>query len=156
MELSWIRPRNFLPGLTSSCYASESGRKYDPFFIPYLYLGTNLYCGAAEYTRCTWAEGTLVRSGGICVVPCYGTRLRGFLSHDSLQYIILRRIVPGQKKPFATHLMRNTYATMQRSGFDPYHGLRCNNTQNKHIDVITMPWAMTDVLGLVKIGQAHE
>jgi hypothetical protein len=45
---------------------------------------------------------------------------------------------------------------MARSGFGPYQGLRHNDTQSKRIGVITTPWAMTDALGLVKIGQAHE
>ena len=86
----------------------------------------------------------------------YRTSLKCFLLRDSLQYIILRRIIPGQKTPFATQLLRNTDVTMVRSGFGPYHGLRCNDAQSKRISVITTPWAMTDALGLVKFGQAQE
>ena len=82
--------------------------------------------------------------------------LKCFLSRDSLQYIILRRIIPGQKNPFAAQLLRNADVTMARSGFGPYHGLRRNDAQSKCIGVITTPWVMTDVVGLVKIGQAHE
>ncbi len=82
--------------------------------------------------------------------------LRSFLSRDSLPYIIQRRIVPGPETPCATQLLRNTDVTMARSGFGPYHGLLRDDTQSKRIGIITTPWAMTDALGLVKIGQAHE
>jgi hypothetical protein len=47
--------------------------------------------------------------------------LRSFLSRDFLFYTILRRIVLGQKIPFATQLLRNTSVTMAKSGFGPYH-----------------------------------
>ena len=82
--------------------------------------------------------------------------LKCFLSHDSLQYIIIRRIIPGQKNPFATQLLRNADVTMARSGFGPYHGLRRDDAQSKRICVITTPWMMTGALGLVKIGQVQE
>jgi hypothetical protein len=47
------------------------------------------------------------------------TRLRSFLSRDFLFYTILRRIVLGQKIPFATQLLRSTRVTMAKSGFGP-------------------------------------
>ena len=70
------------------------------------------------------------------------TRLRGFLSRDSLPYIIIRRIIPGPKTPFATQLLRNTDVTMARSGFGPYHGQWLDDAPTKRIGVIPTPWMM--------------
>ncbi len=78
------------------------------------------------------------------------------MPRDFLFYIILRRIVLGQKIPFATQLLRNTRVTMATSGFGPYHGLWHDYAPTKHIGVIPTPWAMMDALGFVESLQAHE
>ena len=78
------------------------------------------------------------------------------MSRDSLLYIILRRIIPGPKTPFASQLLRNTDVTMARSGSGPYHGLRLDDAPAKHIGVIPTPWTMMRALGFVDILQAHE
>ncbi len=78
------------------------------------------------------------------------------MSGDFLFYNILRRIVLGQKIPFATHLSRNTRVTMGKSSFGPYHGLWLDDAPTKPIGIIPTPWMMTRVLGFVEIHQAHE
>ena len=78
------------------------------------------------------------------------------MSRDFLFYTILRRIVLGQKIPFATQLLRNTSVTMAKSGFGPYHGLWLDDAPTKRIGVIPTPWMMTRVLGFIKILQAQE
>ena len=78
------------------------------------------------------------------------------MSHDSLPYVILRRIVPGPKTALATQLLRNTDVTMARSGVGSYHGLGGDDAQSKRIGVITTPWTMIHALGFVDILQAHE
>ena len=78
------------------------------------------------------------------------------MSHYFLFYIILRRIVLGQKIPFATLLSRNTHVIMATSGFGPYHGLWHDDAPTKRIGVIPTPWAMTYALGFVEILQAHK
>jgi hypothetical protein len=82
--------------------------------------------------------------------------LRSILSHDFLWYVILRRIVPGPKTPYATQLLRRTGVTMVTSGFGPYHGLWLDDSPTKCIGVMLTPWTMMDALGLVEILQAHE
>jgi hypothetical protein len=64
------------------------------------------------------------------------TILMSFLLCDSLWYVILRRIIPGPKYPFATYLFRKPVSTMATSGFGPYHGLWLDDTPTKHIGVI--------------------
>jgi len=75
------------------------------------------------------------------------------LSHAFLFYNILRRIVLGQKIPFATQLSRNTHVTMAKSIFAPYHGLWLDDAPTKPIGIPT-PWMMTHALGFVEIFQA--
>ncbi len=75
---------------------------------------------------------------------------------DFLWYIILRRIVPGQKLLSTTQLLRKTGVTMVMSGFGPYHVLWLDDTPTKHIGIIPAPWMMTHVLGFAEILQAHE
>jgi hypothetical protein len=45
---------------------------------------------------------------------------------------------------------------MVMSDFGPYHGLWLDDAPTKRIGVMLTPWMMMDVLGLVKILQAHE
>ena len=78
------------------------------------------------------------------------------MSRDTLPYIILRRIIPGRKYPYATQFLRNTDVTMAKSGFGPYHGLRLDDAPNKRIGVIPTPWTMMRALGFVDILEAHE
>ena len=78
------------------------------------------------------------------------------MSPDFLFYTILRRIVLGQKIPFATQLLRNTRVTMAKSGFGPYHGLWLDGAPTKRIGVIPTPWMMTRVLGFIEILQVQE
>ncbi len=59
------------------------------------------------------------------------------------------------QKPLLRTFLRNTDVTMARSGFGPYHGLLRNNPPKNCTGVITTSWAMTNALGLVKIGQVH-
>jgi hypothetical protein len=86
----------------------------------------------------------------------WDTRLRSILSRDFLFYNILRRIVLGQKIPFATQLSRNTRVTMAKSGFGPYHGLWLDDAPTRPIGIIPTPWMMNRALGFVEIHQAHE
>ena len=80
-----------------------------------------------------------------------GTRLTGFLSCDSLRYIILRIIIPGPKYPFVAYLFRKLVSTMATSGFGPYHGLWLDDAPTKCIGIIPIPWTMMPVLGFVNI-----
>jgi hypothetical protein len=45
---------------------------------------------------------------------------------------------------------------MARIGFGRYQCLRRNDTQSKHIGVITTPWMMMRALGFVNILQVQE
>ena len=78
------------------------------------------------------------------------------MPRDFLFYIILRRIILGQKIPFAAQLLRNTHVTMASSGFGPYHGMWLDDAPTKHISIIPTPWVMMDALDFVEILQAHE
>ncbi len=75
---------------------------------------------------------------------------------DFLWYVILCRIVPGPKTPSATQLLRKTGVIMMMGGFGPYHGMWLDDAPTKCMGIMLTPWTMTDVLGLVKILQAHE
>jgi hypothetical protein len=75
---------------------------------------------------------------------------------DFLWYIILHRIIPGQKNPSATQLLRKTGVTMVMSCLGPYYGLWLDDAPTKHIGVIPIPWTMTRALGFAEILQAHE
>ena len=78
------------------------------------------------------------------------------MSHDFLFYIILRRIVLGQKISFGTQLLRNTRVTMATSSLGTYHGPWSEEVPTKCIDVIPTLWAMKDLLGLIEVLQVHK
>jgi hypothetical protein len=84
----------------------------------------------------------------LSVLTLATTSLRFIFVRDTRIYLILRRIVPGKKKPVTQKLFSLFAATMARSGFCPYHGLCCEDSPTKHIGVIPTPWTKICALGL--------
>jgi hypothetical protein len=103
----------------------------------------------ANAKKDTWPTSTAMEA-------LYSYLFWGYLFMCWSVYSTIRTIVQCHKHPLANKLFDILVSTMAPSGFGPYCHLWIQHTQSKCIGVITTPWEMTHVLGLVSFPPQHE
>ena len=86
------------------------------------------------------------------------TSLKTFLSRDFLFYIILRRIVLGQKISLGHNCWGTPMSPWWQVAFVPYHGLWREDAPTRYIDVFPTSWVTTHThtLSLGAVLEVHE